>query len=164
MGTHLQGPTTRRPCYVRQSHLVLGALPSAIPCARLHARLVLAEWDLKPLAETAELIVSELVTNAVRASGGLAERRHGLPTVRLWLSGDQERVLIEVWDADERMPVCERPDPDAEHGRGLFLVEALSDDWGTYRPAGYPGKIVWARCGADYGDAESNRAFLNIDE
>jgi anti-sigma regulatory factor (Ser/Thr protein kinase) len=116
VGTHVQGPTARKPRCARQSHLVLGGLPSAVPCARLHARLVLAEWDLKPLAETAELIVSELVTNAVRASGGLAERRHGLPTVRLWLSGDQERVLIEVWDADERMPVSERPDPTPSTG------------------------------------------------
>ena len=68
MGTHLPGPTAPNPCYVRQSHLVLAALPSAVPRARLHARLVLAEWDLKPLADTAELIVSELVTNAVRAA------------------------------------------------------------------------------------------------
>jgi anti-sigma regulatory factor (Ser/Thr protein kinase) len=149
VGTHLQGPTARRPRYVYQSHLVLGALPSAVPCARLHTRLVLAEWDLKPLAETAELLVSELVTNAVRASAGLPARHLGLPTVQLWLSADHERVLIEVWDADERMPVCEQPDPSAEHGRGLFLVETLSENWGTYRPAGYPGKIVWARCGAD---------------
>ena len=148
MGTHLQGPTARKPSGVRQSHLVLGALPSAVPCARLHARLVLAEWDLKALAETAELIVSELVTNAVRASAGLPGRRPGLPTVELWLSADHEGVLIEVWDADERMPVCEQPDPDAEHGRGLLLVEALSEEWGTRRPAGYPGKVVWARCGA----------------
>jgi anti-sigma regulatory factor (Ser/Thr protein kinase) len=152
VGTHLQGPTARKPRCARQSHLVLGALPSAVPCARLHARLMLTEWDLKPLAETAELIVSELVTNAVRASTGLPERRPGLPTVRLWLSADHEHVLIEVWDADERMPVCGQPDPDAEHGRGLLLVEALSEDWGTYRPAGYPGKIVWARCGANYSD------------
>ena len=153
MGTHLQGPTARKPRYVHRSHLVLGALPSAVPCARLHARLVLAEWSMKPLAETAELLVSELVTNAVRASAGLPARHLGLPVVRLWLSADHERVLIKVWDADERMPVCEQPDPDAEHGRGLLLVEALSEDWGTYRPAGYPGKIVWAQCGAD-SDAE----------
>ena len=124
MGTHLQGPTARKPRCARQSHLVLGALPSAVPCARLHTRLVLAEWDLKPLAETAELIVSELVTNAVRASTGLPERRPGLPTVRLWLSADHERVLIEVWDADERMPVCEQPDPDAEHGAGCSSWKA----------------------------------------
>lgn len=154
MGTHLQGPTARTPNYVHQSHLVLGALPSAVPCARLHARLVLAEWDLKALVETTELLVSELVTNAVHTSAGLPERQHGLPTVRLWLGADHERVLIQVWDADERMPVRHRPDPDAEHGRGLLLVEAFSEDWGTYRPAGYPGKVVWARCVADYSDAE----------
>jgi hypothetical protein len=114
---------------------------------------VLAEWDLKALAETGELIVSEMVTNAVRASTGLPARHRGLPTVQLWLSADHERVLIEVWDADERMPVAHQPDPDAEHGRGLLLVEALSEDWGTYRPAGHPGKIVWARCRLD-ADAE----------
>ena len=48
--------------------LPLGALPGATPCARLHARVVLTEWGLGELAEAAELIVSELVTNAVRAS------------------------------------------------------------------------------------------------
>ena len=48
--------------------LPLGALPGATPCARLHARAVLHEWGLDDLAEAAELIVSELVTNAVRAS------------------------------------------------------------------------------------------------
>src|ERR1700751_6216404 len=48
--------------------LPLGALPGATPCARLHARAVLTEWGLADLAEAAELIVSELVTNAVRAS------------------------------------------------------------------------------------------------
>jgi anti-sigma regulatory factor (Ser/Thr protein kinase) len=137
---------------VHQSHLVLGALPSAVPCARLHASLVLAEWDLKALAETTEMVVSEIVTNAVRASAGLPERHHGLPAVQLWLSADHEHVLIEVWDADERMPVRQQPDPEAEHGRGLLLVEALSEDYGAYRPAGYPGKIVWARCGVT--DAE----------
>ncbi len=50
--------------------LPLGALPGATPCARLHARAVLAEWGFDDLAEAAELIVSELVTNAVRASTG----------------------------------------------------------------------------------------------
>jgi len=111
----------------------------------LHTRLVLAEWGLRAQAETAELLVSELVTNAIRASAALAERQPCPPTVRLWLGAGHEQLLIQVWDADERMPVCEQPDPDAEHGRGLFLVEALSEDWGTYRPTGYPGKVVWAR-------------------
>src|ERR1700735_440426 len=54
-----------------QSHLELGAFDTAVPCARLHARQVLWEWGLKEIAETAELVISEIVTNAVRASGGL---------------------------------------------------------------------------------------------
>jgi anti-sigma regulatory factor (Ser/Thr protein kinase) len=123
---------------------VLGALPGAVPCARLHARLVLAEWDLKALAESAELVVSELITNAVRTSAGLPEAQHSLPTVRMWLSADHERILIQVWDADHQLPVPQQPDPDAEHGRGLLLVESLSEAWGAYRPQRSIGKIVWA--------------------
>jgi hypothetical protein len=130
--------------YPHQSHLVLGALPGAVPCARLHARLVLAEWGLKALADTGELAVSELVTNAVCASAGLPEAQHSLPTVRMWLSADHERVLVQVWDADHQLPVPQQPDPDAAHGRGLLLVESLSEAWGTYRPQRVIGKIVWA--------------------
>lgn len=51
-----------------QSYLELGALPSAVPSARLHARFVVAEWGLATIADTVELIVSELVTNGVKAS------------------------------------------------------------------------------------------------
>lgn len=140
---------TQTAAYPRRSHLVLGALPSEAPSARLHARLVLTEWDLKELAETAELVVSELVTNAVRASAGLPKRHTGLPAIHVWLHADHECVLIEVWDADERMPEARRPGPEAEHGRGLLLVEALSEDWGTFRSPGHPGKVVWARCVSD---------------
>jgi anti-sigma regulatory factor (Ser/Thr protein kinase) len=123
---------------------VLGALPGAVPCARLHARLLLAEWGLKALAESTELVVSELITNAVHASTGLPEAQHSLPAVRLWLSADHERVLVQVWDADHKLPVPQQPDPDAEHGRGLLLVESLSEAWGAYRPQRSIGKIVWA--------------------
>jgi hypothetical protein len=134
----------RTSSYPHQSHLLLGALPGAVPCARLHSRLVLAEWDLKALADTAELIVSELMTNAVRASAGLPEAQHNLPTVRMWLSADSERVFIQVWDGDHQLPVPQQPDPDAEHGRGLLLVESVSEAWGAYRPHRSIGKIVWA--------------------
>src|SRR5579862_5146488 len=54
------------------SYLELGALPTAVPCARLHARHVLWEWGLNGLAADTELLVSELVTNAIKAT---AERR-----------------------------------------------------------------------------------------
>ncbi len=137
-------PSARTASYPHRSHLVLGALPGAVPCARLHARLVLVEWGLKALAESAELVVSELITNAVRTSAGLPEAQHSLPTVRMWLSADHERVLIQVWDADHQLPVPQQPDPDAEHGRGLLLVESLSEAWGAYRPQRSIGKIAWA--------------------
>jgi anti-sigma regulatory factor (Ser/Thr protein kinase) len=110
--------------------LELGALPGAVPCARLHARHLVREWGLSGLAETAELLTSELVTNAVQAMAGQEDQA----AVGLRLSADHVRVLIEVWDADPRPPAPryigkgEAPAPEAEGGRGLFLVSALSLD------------------------------------
>jgi anti-sigma regulatory factor (Ser/Thr protein kinase) len=127
------------------SFLELGALAGAVPCARLHARQVLWEWGLADLAETAELVVSEIVTNAVRASNGPDGRpRADAPVIRVWLStDDRQHVLIQVWDASQRAPEQQHAGADSEHGRGLLLVDALSARWGAYRSAGN-GKVVWA--------------------
>jgi anti-sigma regulatory factor (Ser/Thr protein kinase) len=81
-----------------RSSLELGALSTAVPCACLHVKHVLWEWGLNGLAESAELLVSELVTNAVNASGQPGQ------TVSLNLAGNATRVLIEVRDADPRPP------------------------------------------------------------
>src|SRR5580698_9874409 len=59
-----------------QTHLELAALPSAVPCARGHVRAVALEWGLQELADTAELLASELVTNAIRASAMFTDRPH----------------------------------------------------------------------------------------
>ncbi len=141
-----------------QSYLELGALPTAVSCARLHARNVLWEWRMSALADTVELLVSELVSNAVVASGraskgavgGQDERQGaaGIPSVRFWLTSDRRTVLIQVWDTDQRMPVRQNPEPMAEGGRGLMLVDQLSTDWGSYVLAGLSGKIVWATAAA----------------
>ena len=129
------------------SSLPLGALVTATPCARLHTRAVLAEWGLNDLAEAAELIVSELVTNAVRASTGPDGRPQydgsGLPVVVVRLATDHTRVLIEVWDVIAGAPVTEQA-PDDESGRGLVLVEAVCDRWSWQSVPGWPGKVVWA--------------------
>ena len=136
--------------WLLQDYLELGALPGAVPCARLHARQLLWEWGLHRVSETVELLVSEIVTNAVRASQELVADRFGsrrpaeIPTVRLWLSSDRATVLIQVWDADHRMPRRQGTEPEAESGRGLLLVEALSAEWGSYVPNGWRGKVVWA--------------------
>ena len=133
-----------------RTFLELGALPSAIPCARLHAKQVAWEWNLSHLADATELVVSELTTNALRASAGLTASRFagkfavGTPPVRLWLYSDGERVLIQVWDGNDEMPARQEVDPGAGSGRGLLIVESLASDWGSSRLAKSSGKIVWA--------------------
>jgi anti-sigma regulatory factor (Ser/Thr protein kinase) len=133
-----------------RTHLELGALPSAVPCARLHTRQVLWEWHLDGLADTSELVVSELVTNAVNASGGLTGSRRsgrwvpGTPPMRLWVSSDRRRVLIQVWDGNDRLPTPQHAGTDDESGRGLLLVESLSAEWGSYPPERSSGKLIWA--------------------
>ena len=145
--------------WARRTHLELGALRGAVPCARLHTRQVLWEWNLSGVDEAAELVVSELVTNAVQASveaarPGLAEGEPaGVPSVWLWLTSDGREVVVKVGDGSPRPPVAAAPDRDEEGGRGLLLVETLSRAWGYYFPADEPDaegpekaarKIVWA--------------------
>src|SRR6266496_2203573 len=133
-----------------QSFLELGALPTAAPCARLHTTLVLWEWHLGALVRTAALVVSELVSNAVQASADLTGSRFagewapGTPPVRLWLSADEHRLVIQVWDGSDRPPVPQPVAPEADSGRGLLLVGSLSAEWGCYTPEKSSGKVVWA--------------------
>jgi anti-sigma regulatory factor (Ser/Thr protein kinase) len=124
-----------------RSHLELGTLPGAVPCARLHTRHVLWEWGLAELSEPAELLVSELVTNAMRAS----QLTEDPSPIRLWLRSDKNLVLILVWDGNPRPPVRIDVTEDSESGRGLLLVEVMSDSWNWYQPEGMNGKIVWAQ-------------------
>ena len=148
-GNHHRPPATRvdaaraAPFAVQwpyRTFLELGALAGAVPSARLHARLVLLEWGLAALSDDTELVVAELVTNGVRAS-----RAMGQAAVRMWLVSDLRQVVVFVWDASPRPPARADPGADAESGRGLMLVEALSDRWGHF---GYDGggKVVWAVC------------------
>jgi anti-sigma regulatory factor (Ser/Thr protein kinase) len=123
-----------------QDFLELGALVSAVPCARLHARQVLWEWGLGNLSDSTELLVTELIANAVRASREMAQ----VSTVRLWLLSDSAQILILVWDASPQPPVLMDVTDEAEHGRGLMLVEAVSEQWGWYSREDRDGKFVWA--------------------
>jgi anti-sigma regulatory factor (Ser/Thr protein kinase) len=140
-----------------QSYLELGAMTSAVPSARLHAKLIMSEWGLPDLADVVELIVSELVTNAVQASEGLVGGRWrgqwipAPPPVRLWLQADHTQVLIRVWDGSDRMPERQqqethgesRREAEMETGRGLLIVETLCQRIGVYRLEGASGKVVW---------------------
>jgi hypothetical protein len=134
-----------------RSYLELAPLASAVPCARLHARALLWEWGLPAFHDTVTLIVSELTTNAVAASAGLTGSRYdgrwtpGTPPVRIWLCSDRQRVMAAVWDGSHHRPARAVPDdPEADHGRGLLLVETLSENWGVHTPERSSGKVVWA--------------------
>jgi anti-sigma regulatory factor (Ser/Thr protein kinase) len=120
--------------------LDLGAVPTAPGCARAWTRQILWEWRLADLSDTAEVIISELTTNAV-----LASRREDRPFIRLILTLDQGEVAILVRDYCPGTPQPGNAGADDENGRGLFLVQALSGRSGWY-PAGdgAPGKVVWA--------------------
>jgi anti-sigma regulatory factor (Ser/Thr protein kinase) len=132
-----------------RNSLQLGALPTAAPCARLHAKHLLWEWGLGEITDTAELLVSELVTNGVKAVQAMEQRS----PVWLQLSADGMRLLIEVWDGNTRPPSPREledgiPALEDEGGRGLFLVATLSDRWSWYLTQEPIGKVVWCQLDA----------------
>jgi len=115
----------------------------------------MSEWGLSTMAETVELVVSELVTNAVQASTSPNGRSRytgdaaGLPIVYLRLLSDRTRLLVEVWDQGDGMPTLKQTEADEEDGRGLLLVDALCVRWSWHSSAGWPGKVVWAELQAE---------------
>lgn len=122
----------------------LAALPSAVPWARRILRHMLGEWQLQSMADSAALLVSELVTNAVQASAGRAGRDHDkLPMIGLAIRVTAASLVLEVWDTSPLRPVSQQTDIAADHGRGLVLVDALADSWGDR--AAYGGKVVWCQ-------------------
>jgi hypothetical protein len=99
---------------------------------------VLLEWELPEVVEDAELLVSELVTNALEASMAMEER----PPIALRLLANRERLLIEAWGRSPLEPLMAATDPSADRGRGLEIVAALSDRSGFDR-VNYGLKVVW---------------------
>ncbi|MFF4758514.1 SpoIIE family protein phosphatase [Streptomyces sp. NPDC001292] len=105
--------------------------PRSVGRAREYARAQLTAWDLEPLIDTTELLVSELVTNALR---------YGEGEIRLRLLLDRT-LVCEVWDSGLVQPRRRRARDTDEGGRGLQLVGLLSAAWGSRRTP--RGKTVW---------------------
>jgi hypothetical protein len=130
----------------------LGALPTVPRLARAYTALVLGGWGLGGVAEDSQTIVSELAANVVRAAtgadGGPAYSDDGrLPVVWVRLMADRALLGIEVWDTlpvAAGVPVLREAASDAESGRGLEIIAALSTDWGWERVPGLGGKRTWA--------------------
>lgn len=114
--------------------------PPAVGLAREFIRRTLRHWQLTNVLDSAELVVSELATNAVKSTG--ADDGQHVVGVRLRLL--DAGLYIEVWDGGEGTAVVPEQSLDAEGGRGLFLVESLCERWDTYRPES-GGKVVWGR-------------------
>ena len=131
----------------------LVTLPTSPFWARRYTRSFLDSCHgmTEDTAQTAELLVSELVTNAVRFSGDPARtlrysERASASLISLSLRHFPDGLLIEVYDTDSNPPVRSSPDDDAENGRGLMLVDALSKEWSYFfLPGG--GKVVYCFLG-----------------
>lgn len=127
----------------RAASAAFPALPTAARRAREFTARILGSWELTHVAETAVLLVSELITNAVTHAGGLLDPPAGATTrVTLDLSLG-ESLRIAVSDPSGTPPVRRVAADDAENGRGLELVDLLSKEWGCDVLAG-GGKAVWA--------------------
>ena len=116
-------------------------LEDTVPTARLRSRAVLAEWGLSHVERDVSSVLTELLTNAIEAT-----RRHeprALPPVTVRLLADRRRLVTEVWDRVQAPPQIRETGPFTERGRGLVLVAALSQDWGSWR-AGDCHKVVFA--------------------
>jgi len=128
----LEKPYEREELHGRKRSYSFAPEPASVPRARHLTRAHLADWGLDEHSPVAELLVSELVTNALRHSRG---------TIGLVLSFQDGRLRCEVEDADPSLPSVYRARDDEERGRGLHLIELLACCWGSARTG--EGKTVW---------------------
>ncbi|KAA0935880.1 ATP-binding protein [Streptomyces apricus] len=113
----------------------------SVPRARALAHAVLGEWGIdQDVLDTAELLLSELVTNALRAHAP-SGRQVG---VRIARSTEEGLLMMEVSDEAPGRPEVRTPGDDETGGRGLLLVEALAHRWGVEEHEAGTGKTVWA--------------------
>jgi len=122
---------------------LLGPRPESVKTGRDFTRATLLDWDMPDLTDLAELVVSELVTNALR---------HGVPSactlvsehcIRLRLLAQAPFVMCMVTDPGSDIPVLRESEPTSETGRGLNVVECCSVRWGWHL-LDDGGKVVWA--------------------
>jgi anti-sigma regulatory factor (Ser/Thr protein kinase) len=119
----------QRAVLARSAPITLGPIDTSPRTARASARAQLSAWGRAELAADVEEIVSELVTNAVKAS----ERDGTAVALRMILTSVS--VVVEVFDRAPGVPVAYSPGAEAESGRGLQIVAALAARWG-WSPAG----------------------------
>jgi anti-sigma regulatory factor (Ser/Thr protein kinase) len=149
IGSAWQFPRAGLPRPIDAGAFSLVTLPTSPFWARRYTRFFLdsCQGISEGTAETAELLVSELVTNAVRFAGDPARtlrysERANASLISFCLRHFRDGLLIEVYDTDNNPPVRSYADDYTENGRGLMLVDALSKEWSYFFPPG-GGKVVY---------------------
>lgn len=127
--------------YPRIATRTAGCGDGSVACARDFTGAILRRWDIGARSDDIVVVVSELITNALRH----ARQAAAWPQrpVRLGLIHPGPCVLCAVSDPSDQLPAPREPDWLDETGRGLHVVSALSDDWGCTAPNRL-GKVVWA--------------------
>ncbi|MDE3719869.1 ATP-binding protein [Nocardiopsis sp. N85] len=118
--------------------------PHSVSAAREISAVLLREWDMTHLSPDVAVVVSELVTNAVRHGGPLLPIGAGEAGIQLSLMRSGSEFICAVRDGGDRLPLRRRADATMEGGRGLALVSAFAREWGVI-PTPPGGKFVWAQ-------------------
>jgi hypothetical protein len=139
-------PAQERPA-IRQpaAGCTLSSRPESVALAREFARVTLLGWGLGDLLTEAELVISELITNALRhglSRPGPGPAGAGHP-IGLRLMAQAPYLMCMVTDPSRAIPVRRGWDPDAETGRGLQVIESCCSRWGWHL-LDEGGKMVWA--------------------
>lgn len=135
----------RRPWCVDQ--LDLAAVPTAVTCSRVFVKITLDKWGASTAVDDALLVVSELVTSAVRTTGVTDPHPHWseldhLNLISVRLVRLEASIVIEVWDSDPEPPVLDAPHPDVVGGLDLFAPKPPGKRWQYFHPRS-GGKVVW---------------------
>ncbi|WP_081748619.1 ATP-binding protein [Nocardiopsis sp. CNT312] len=118
--------------------------PYAVGAAREISSALLREWAMDHLSGDVSVVVSELVTNAVRHGGPIPVPGPGEGGIQLSLMRSGGEFICAVRDGGHRWPSRRKPDLVLEGGRGLALVSAFAREWGVI-PTPPSGKFVWAQ-------------------
>lgn len=124
----------------------LHGVETEVAASRVRVRTVLSNWDLPRMVETAELLVTELATNALR---------YGKAPIELQVLLLDDVVTFAVSDADPPLPRFRRSSYDDEGGRGLQLVATLASRWGARATS--TGKVVWCELLRTHGSGTLGR-------
>jgi MoaA/NifB/PqqE/SkfB family radical SAM enzyme/anti-sigma regulatory factor (Ser/Thr protein kinase) len=134
-------------------------LPEAARRTRGHVRATLASWGLGEYTDQAEIVTGELVANAVQASAA-AQASGEAPGISVSLTAREHSLLIEVWDRAPGVPVLRAAGSSDESGRGLAIVNDLTDGrWGSHPGVSGRTKCVWAELLAAPPAAPNRRTY-----